>query len=310
MCPIAGLCHSCVSQKKHGGRSAGPHNTHLRRALPNHRIIPKETSQGHQIKLVHDIHLLPSGCKDDEPAMGAALFPNVAIRWSDEPLKTRALESTVAKEKLVLEAQVSGAYSQETLAAVWPELCMPTERLRKLSQALKSRAGKLEPKVGPKVVAAGSWHEGEDGAIENVMHILDHSGRDRLTFTKITTFAGGHYVEANEPGDVIPILVSRDVLISFAICSDFCIDAAGQNPFIDLDVDLVVVPSLGTASAAKGHQSNLSTRSQACGGATFIVQQREPSAAGSNVGWVVHDPKMRVAPRENAAWSVRKISLK
>lgn len=291
-------------------RHPGPGNGYLRRAFLHHRVLPAITRQGTKVRLHAHAHLLPAGHRSREALVGAALFPDIAIDWEGLPFKAKIKQADVKREKRVLEKQLQLAFGADYLACVWPELCVPPSRLASISEALKRGCATKLDGSGPSIVAAGSWHEDVDGRISNVMRVLDHSGRQSLTFTKLTRFVGGGFGEANTPGNTIEVLVSRDMLISFAICSDFCDDSDIPNPFVELDVDLVLVPSLGTQAAANGHQGNATKRSNATGGQTFVVQQREPSKEGDSVGWVVSDPRDHVPPVEDRAWSDRKISLK
>lgn len=291
-------------------RHPGPGNGYLRRAMIQHRVLPGTTGSGKTIEIKHDKHLLPEGWRNRSALVGAALFPGIGITWENAPLNSRVRTVSVPSEAKTLQAQVEGAYGDRFLAAVWPELCMPPPRRNALSKKLREKSADLELGKGPLIVAAGSWHEDADGFVRNVMHIMDQGGRTAWTFTKVTKFVGGGYHEANEPGDILRVLVSRDLLVSFAICSDFCETADLTNPFVLLNVDIILVPSLGSATAAIGHQDNCRSRSNIHGGQTFVVQQREPSETGNNVGWVVSDPKSQTAPVEDHPWSRRKISLK
>ncbi|MGB3740268.1 MAG: hypothetical protein WA948_13080 [Pontixanthobacter sp.] len=291
-------------------RPPGPGNGYLRRAFLHHRVLPAITSQGTKVRLHAHAHLLPAGHPSREAMLGAALFPGIAIEWEGLPYNAKIKQVDIKREGRVLEKQLRSAFEADYLACIWPELCVPPSRLAVISDSLKRGSAAQLDGSGPSIVAAGSWHEDLDGRIRNVMRVLDHSGRLTLTFVKLTRFVGGGYGEANTPGDMIEVLVSRDMLISFAICSDFCDSSDIPNPFVELDVDLVLVPSLGTQAAADGHQQNAARRSNATGGQTLVVQQREPSSEGDNVGWVVSDPRDHVPPAEDRAWSERKISLK
>jgi len=291
---------------KHTDRQEGPGNCHLRRAAPNHNLVPRELPGGYEVEVLVDAKLsLPIG-RDRPIAVGAALFPDQHVEWDKADEGWIALEADTGRDEELIRAQVEGAYTAAPFAAVWPELSMPERRRTLLQQHLQRRSDGAPPLSGPRLVAAGSWHDPSPEGPRNVMRILDGTGEERLSFAKISRFIGGGVREGNEPDRTIKVLWTQECLVSFAICSDFCDLSTPEPPFLRLDVDLLLVPSLGTPKALKGHEANRERRRIITAGETVVVQQQEGS----------HDPQGWVLPEapgsqagENRAWSIREVDL-
>jgi hypothetical protein len=283
----------------------GPGAGFRRRATPHHRILPTHVGQ-HAIKPVWRLQLsAPSLRPADQRLFGAALLPDLSF---EPPFPVEgewlAVDAPWPNEVDHIEKQVDGAYSDSVFAAVWPELSMPPERLRLVSDALRRRSEQMQPGEGPAIVAAGSWHEDRDGQVQNVMRILDKSGIERLQFSKGSTYSVGGLKEGIMAHDVMPVLVNDDALVAFAICLDFC---ELETTFrYELDVDYVLVASLGNRTTMDGHQSNARRLSSRTGGRAFVVQQ---SDGGAPVGWVLPgaDPHRPAVLEENRPWSVRSL---
>lgn len=295
------------ARPKPGGRRPGPGNGLLRRATPHHRLIPRVIDGKFEVELHWTQHFAFGSVPRDEGRVGAALFPGLAVKWDEREDGHVAVEAPCSDEATALAAQLDGAFADGFLAVAWPELSMPPDRLDRLKGGLAARAAKAPALVGPVLVAAGSWHEEEDGVVRNVMRLLDKTGRERLRFDKITTFVGGGVREGNLAAARIPVLLNNDALITFAVCSDFC-DLDLDPPYLQMDVDLIVVPSLGNANALKGHEGNAQRMAVRTGASTFVVQQHESKK--EPLGWVF--PKRDGAPslEEQEAWSTRSIAFR
>lgn len=292
---------------KRTDRQEGPGSGYLRRATPNHNMIPRTLPGGYEVDVRVDDTLSLPVPRDRVPMVGAALFPGQKMDWNKRGKEGWiALDADTGQDESILRRQVSECYGGGLLAAVWPELSMP-ERRREILQANLSRLdGTAEPQTGPHLVVAGSWHDEVEDGHANVMRILDGSGEERLTFTKISKFFGGGVREGNIRDNRIPIVWTQDCLISFAICSDFCDLAKPEPPYLELDVDLVLVPSLGNERALNGHETNRKRRRFITAGETAVVQQNEDGK--EPVGWVLPENEQGRA-EELDAWSVRKVDL-
>lgn len=288
-------------------RHPGPGNGLGRRATPHHRILPRVLPNGLKVELVWSPHLAFGLNQGQGQALGAALIPGMKVQFDEQANGThRAVSAPCENEEAIFEEQLAGAYGEPMLAVAWPELCMPADRRARLQTGMKARSLLAKPLDGPTITVAGSWHDDEGEVVRNIMRVLDKSGNERLAFVKITTFVGGGLTEANVPGDTIPVLINNDALVTFAVCSDFC-DMAIPPPYLALDVDLLVVPSLGTEAALNGHEANSRRFQILFGASTFLVQQNEWSDIP--VGWVLpHCPVGKVSA-ENKPWSRRQVAF-
>jgi hypothetical protein len=287
-------------------RRPGPGNGFGRRGTPHHRILPRLVLGKYEVELHWSHHLSFGPTAGEERVLGAALLPGLAMDW-DETAGSRVMAANCTDEAKVIQEQVDGAFSGSLLACVWPELTMPPERLERLQAALDDKSVAAAPLAGPALIAAGSWHEADSEAVRNVMRVLDKSGRERLRFVKISTFVGGGFVEANAPGLKIPVLLNQEALVTFAICSDFC-DLDEPIPYAELDVDLILVPSLGKRAAMNGHEANARVIGVNPGATTFVVQQH---LEGSKpLGWVLPTDAEHPSLEEEASWSTRRMTFR
>ena len=64
----------------------------------------------------------------------------------------------------------------------------------------------------------------------------------------------GALAEGIEPSNRILVVVSPTITIAIAICLDFCEVVRERNPYDELDVDLVLVASMGGPTTLEGHK--------------------------------------------------------
>lgn len=285
-------------------RQEGPGATYHRRATPNHSMIPREIEGGYTVEVVVDEKLGLPIERDRKVMIGAALFPGQEIDWVEHPDGYIADGVTTEDDEKLIEQHVEGAFLGVPFAAIWPELSMSEKRREILSEKLQARSDRSAPLQGPRLIVAGSWHEQIGDGHENVMRILDGEGDERLRFAKVSKFRGKNVAEGNTPSKVLKVLWTQDCLVSFAICSDFCDMSRPEPPFLRLDVDLILVPSLGHEGALKGHEANANRRKILSGGQTAVVQQHEES--DDPVGWVI-PAEAGGSLEESRAWSLREI---
>ena len=285
-------------------RQEGPGATYHRRATPNHSVVPREIDGGYTVEGVVNEKLGLPIERDRKVMIGAALFPGQKIDWVEHPDGYIADGVTTEDDEKLIGQHVEGAFVGAPFAAIWPELSMSERRRKMLSEKLQNRSGGSAPLQGPRLVVAGSWHEQIGDSHENVMRILDGEGEERLRFAKVSKFRGKNVAEGNTPSKVLKVLWTQDCLVSFAICSDFCDMSRPEPPFLRLDVDLILVPSLGHEGALKGHEANASRRKILSGGQTAVVQQHEES--DDPVGWVI-PAETDGSLKESRAWSLREI---
>ena len=299
----AGL-HVIPRSRAKRGLRAGPGAGFRRRATPHHRLLPVEI-EGFRIELVSRPQLArPTGAAAGTLRMGAALLPGISLTPVEGRPDWVAGAAPCLDEKGAISAQVDGAYDDGVFAALWPELSMPPGRFAMLQEHLSRRSARMEATHGPRIVAAGSWHEERDGTMRNVMRILDSSGMQQFEFWKITAYSVGQVHEGAVAHNVIPVLITDEALVTFAICLDFC-DLETTFKY-DLDVDLVLVPSHGNRKTMSGHASNAGRLNATTGGSAFVVQHSEEDPP---VGWVLPgvDEKQPGMLDENRTWSVREV---
>ncbi|PZO70980.1 MAG: hypothetical protein DI636_04710 [Pelagerythrobacter marensis] len=288
------------------GRQEGPGNTHPRRATPNHCMIPRVLQGMFEVEIIVDDHLSIAASREAPLKLGAALWPQQKMAWEqDEEKGWTAKSASSSADGATIKAQVKGCADDRPFAAVWPELSMSPPRLAALSAALRAEFEWCDPLESPLIIAAGSWHEQVDGETRNVLKVLDRAGNLRIEIAKISRFFGGGLKEGNVADQHIKVLWTPDGLVSFAICSDFCDLAIPPPPFIDLDVDFLLIPSLGNRQAFVGHEANRLRRAIVTAGETFLVQQNEEG--GRPLGWVlpVRNSKRVRKEEENDSWSTR-----
>lgn len=303
LCPAADAWVIPRARPRATDRRPGGGNGFGRRGTPHHRILPRIIEGKFEVQLHWSHHLAIGPTVGEERLLGAALLPGLEMEWDESDGTAKAVRADCEDEKDMIRTQVDGAFSAPLLACVWPELTMSPRRLDRLKAALERKSVSAAPLAGPALVAAGSWHESDGDAVRNIMRVLDKSGRERMRFVKITTFVGGGVVEGNSPGSAIPVILNEDALITFAICSDFC-DLDEPIPYTELDVDLILVPSLGNASAVKGHEANGRKIGVNPGATTFVVQQN--IEGGNPLGWVFPADDEHPSLEENSAWSTRR----
>lgn len=141
---------------------------------------------------------------------------------------------------------------------------------------------------------------------QNVAHILGRSGETLCTYAKYAAFSDKVWgEEAIVRGDELPILMAGDLVLGFAICKDFC-DLAVATPFIEVPVDIVLVPSMGAASTLAGHVANAEGLRQKNGTLVFLVQQHPPgsSDAAAPLGYVLLSGPGAKPATQDQTWSI------
>lgn len=245
---------------------------YTRRGLVFHRSIPM-TAEGYEVNLV-DAPAMDLWSPGGRTHVGAAIVEGMTHKlWEGEDrffIKEIAVPGSGRK---VLD-QLKGFASHSCWLAVWPELTIGPDVRDAISQALSSWP--LDEPQPPAFVIAGSCHEliGESRVNRSV--VMDSRGERLAVHDKIVPFwESGLGEEDIAPGAVIRILVSRRPLVAVGICKDIA-DVGRDSPYRQLDVDLIVVPSMGRLSTAAGHVTaakNLRSHSGSC---AFVVQQHDP----------------------------------
>ena len=260
--------------------------TYDRRGLIHHRIIPAEID-GYAIELHWHRDLYLTMRAPSANVMGA-IFHDLLLVPNRKYKHFVARKAPCSNEDATLAAQVNAIRASSTMLAVWPELTMPPGRLEKLRKLLEKHALADPPLSGGCIIAAGSWHEMEGGKVRNRMHILSSNGTARFHYDKSIPLESKTLgIEKLTPSYRLPVLITEDALVTFAICRDFC-ESQISKVYQALDVDLVVVPSYGDLKTIDAHRQqagNLYTKS---GARVFVVQQIVPDEVqGTQSGYVL-----------------------
>lgn len=235
-----------------------------RNALVHHRVLPLALKDCELCFEWVDEH----SERDEEDwrrPLGAAMFKPFGLtleQISDDGGFIVSGNNPSPLEAMVDE-QLRQADRDDCLALVWPELSLPPARQRQVTEALKARSGDLNHDAfSVSLLVLGSWHEaGRDGH-RNVARIVDLHGEEIASHEKVMPYRmnrakppSGKWQprrEAIVKGRQLTVLVMEDRLVAVVICRDLC-DKCGHTPFEALDVDLVLVPSLGNETTLDGH---------------------------------------------------------
>ncbi len=206
-------------------------------------------------------------------ALGSAIFPEMSIRVrSTAPSKFILTDAMIpGADAAMLGEQLSVAQKELCDLLVWPELTMPDARLQALRELLT--ADPLD-QGGVPVVIAGSWHvpTGEGDDFRNRCVVMTGNGDVLVTYDKRRRFPWNEQWEDIGVGENIPIIVMNDRLIGLAICRDFC-DDNPHDPYRELPLDLLVVPSMGQKSTLDAHIRRAAGQRHRQGTIIFVVQQ-------------------------------------
>lgn len=264
-----------------------------RRGLVHHRILPQAVDGVDIILHVPSIR----GPGDDGSAadLASGVFAQVDldIVTDADAFHVRGIDNEDA-QLAALDAQMDelGA-GAPCLAAVWPELTISPRLLDHMASRLRVRG--LQDSAPPLgLLVAGSWHEVGAGGRVNRTAILNESGQTLFEVVKRHRFeltAG--VLEDIAPGNAVPVLLYGDLLIAFGICKDFC-ERRRRRIYEALDVDLVIVPSMGRQNTMDEHEVAVGDLSVRYGARVFVVQQipmpPNPGADSDVWGLVLRPP--------------------
>jgi hypothetical protein len=278
-------------------RKTSTRRDYFKRGLLSHRILPGEI-RGHKV-IVKPVASISRDTISRRITMGAALFANLRIDLSKTSGNFIVTGMVCDNPEGTVEQQLGSAISEQCFGVVWPELSVPPDLRDRIAGLLRKRALSLDPRPAPQVVVAGSWHEESSGGSVNVATVLNGYGARLLTYEKSLPFYSGRITEDIRPGVTIPILVTDDQVIAFGICRDFC-DLSFDLPYPELDVDLVLVPSMGEETTMDGHLTTANRSEKRYGTRTFVVQQDTPQGSkSSNFGFVL--PMLKNPSRQKRA---------
>jgi len=272
-----------------------------RRGLLCHRLIPRE-AHGYEVDLVQHGTIPPvAGPLAGVAPLGAALFSGLNLKIEKSRKGFVVTDAVCHDSSGTVVGQIEAAIAEGCFGIVWPELTVPPQLRGVIADALRGRALETDDRPAPQVVVAGTWHETSRRKVKNVATIFDGYGNITLRYEKFIPYEDKNLgVEKIVPGNKIPVLVTDDQLIAFAICKDFC-DLSVNLPYPELDVDLVIVPSMGGDTTMTGHQDTAKKIRVRYGAHTFVVQQADSGhAEGERLGYVLPllDDPMALKPSD------------
>lgn len=284
-----------------GGPRSG--QTFIRRGLLNHRVIPVRLGD---VDIVVDMHpdLTCHGAHPGERMFGAALFLGFKLEYEERDGNKFVVRSVDCRGGIdsAVDRHCDDARNKGCDTVIWPELTMSPASV---AQVQKSLARDSLRSSLPAVIVPGSWHVEIDGSYSNQASVLSGRGEELLQFGKNRLFSFAGLTEDVVVHGMVHILATDRELIAFAICKDFCDTAPKPMPVTTLDVDVVIVPSMGKYNTMTSHRDAADDMKVLFGARSAVVQQKYPlNEAGKEddgaVGYVLKAPKEpRAAERAN-----------
>lgn len=287
-----------VPRPGYGGRAS-----FSQRGTLYHRLLPRMIGS-YEITLT----FLPDiRCFDPKLVLGSAMFEDFGLNYHIESGTFHAIDIQCDTSAQQIGAAIGKATAARCYCVAWPELTMRRDvELKTLIDGLKAIARSDAQNCLPAFTLAGSWHVGEGEQRRNVAPVLDAYGETLLEHSKARAYSDNEYgLEGIYSDYRIPVLVTQDRLVAFAICKDFC-DTRNGIPYPLLNVDLIVVSSIGNEQTMASHRA-MATRIEPSGTGAFVVQQDLETAKGET-GWVSR-PGSKIAKADlvdlrRGAWSV------
>ncbi|MBD9596936.1 hypothetical protein IB270_29320 [Ensifer sp. ENS05] len=281
------LGHWWMIHRKQGRITGDVGQPYTRRGLLRH-VLLKKAIRGRRVVPTPLSMQIPSKCST---RLAAALFDNLEV-VPDQNLYPKhyvAVDLNCPNQVKVVEAQLAQARGEKHFALVWPELTIPPHIQSQIEADLEGAAFK-EPGKNPELTVAGSWHlpdEGMPNPVSNISAIYDKYGNCVLQYKKVVPYHDneGNLHELINSGNEVPVLVSDEYLVSLAICKDLC-DLSSDVAYKELNVDYVLVPSMGDENCMQSHRANSKAMRTQRNARPFVVQQTIP-ADGSGLGKVL-----------------------
>lgn len=242
-----------------------------KRGLLEHRIIPTFIDK-YPVELIESRTLRLT--ESSSWTMGACVFKDLKpvpdFTGTGDGRRFVIKDVVCATADATIDEQMRSALDEECMVVMWPELTVPPLLRRRIETQLKS-LDMLDRRSRPALVVAGTWHEPQSEGHVNRAYVYDGYGVQLTIYDKIDPYIDSDWgIEKIQLGQKLCVLVTEEALIGFAICLDFC---AAKNPFTKLDVDLMLVPSLGNDTTMDSHQDTAKDMAAQFGSRSFVVQQ-------------------------------------
>ncbi|ABQ71578.1 hypothetical protein Swit_4961 (plasmid) [Rhizorhabdus wittichii RW1] len=306
-------------------RRSGVNRPFIRRGLKNHAILPTRIGNNDVTLHYHD-QLLDGERLGDRQRLryGAALFPDLEVDLSKDDSWFHVKEIICERHGERIQGHLDEAHGAGCDMLLWPELTLDWDAIDAIQSALQDGARRERKKMT--VVLAGSAHVHQDEprpGHRNRTRIFNGRGETLADYDKRMMFSFAHKFlpdgapdpdaarcyEKIQPGNNLPILVLEDRLVAVAICLDFCEKTSGLLPYHQLDVDLVLVPSMGFRNTTDQHLEQAHTMDVEYDTQVFLVQQTpliagdQARKAGQPAGYsILHPPPQRHELEQNEAF--------
>jgi predicted amidohydrolase len=210
-----------------------------------------------------------------------------------------------------IRGQIRDASIAQCTGVIYPELTITANTLTAMCDGLSD--GSWSECNVSMIVAGSRHHTDAEGNRFNVSTVLDGYGNQVGEHKKLFRYSEGvgpH--EAIELGSELQVLVMEEGLFAFGICLDFC-NMSESPPYLDLDIDYVLVPSCGKESTMKSHVERSTDIMAKLKSRTVVVQQyyREKPEDPGPVGYVLARTGPEVPQLDSlasdTAWNIRVI---
>jgi predicted amidohydrolase len=227
-------------------------------ALVHHRFLPAETRDNIKVIIKNSDAALDAALSEvihsnKELACFSAIFDDGVVTTFDnnergKPSKKYFRVTGVGSDgQNATQTRIASAISHANKACqtkadifVLPEFTMPGLARDELLKHISSIA--TTGKEHPLLIVPGSFHEESFGKQVNRAALYDWNGIAWIEHDKNKLLAIRTHVEDVQPGRTLTLLSTRIGVFGVAICLDFC-EAMNDNPWDELDVDWVLVPS-------------------------------------------------------------------
>jgi hypothetical protein len=272
-----------VPRLTYPGRRRPPRNGEpfTRRGLLHHRIFPREMGGA----TVHLVQAPRTHSWEDAIVVGGALFKDLTLHPKLIGDRKFLVDQVICEDQeKQLDAHLEQCVRGEPCTAVvWPELTLAPDLQSRAASYLKDLVADRAARR-PGLAVLGSWHEEASGKFRNVTHIYSGYGTRLASYAKMRRFRFKGRDEAIEIGRNLPIVLMDDMLVAFGICKDFC-DRHRHYPYQQLDIDLVLVPSFGSAKTMNHHLVTAAQIRVQYGAFAFVAQQALKLPVGGQ-GWI------------------------
>lgn len=258
-----------------------------RRGMVFHRLIPKVVS-GLAVDLV-PFATLSDDNHNCRLAVSAAMIPELGVEFTPaNGIKFNAIKTNEHQHQAIVIEQLQSSALEECFTIAWPELSVPTTLREHIEAHLLENYATGNAFSFPDIIVPGSWHEPHHGKFRNISRIYDRFGIERAAHSKIVPYFDGHWGDEDiHSGERLPVFVTDDFVVGFAICKDFCGYSNPPLPYLELNADFIIVPSMGDEKTLNAHRKVADFLKVQSGGRAFIIQQALPSSNKTLAGYVI-----------------------